>query len=155
METPMKKNTVIRHDAPHSVKMQEGSNVAEHKFKKPALSKEPEIPASIKKPVKSTATATPTSAKPPARSAAKSRAKVNLKTQPTAAPVLPEPDQPLNEKPAVAVSPMEPIVLSEADLWERESPINHRLSELRTRNALLNEQLQRLKPPFQARGKKS
>ncbi|MCO4088204.1 MAG: hypothetical protein HEQ17_04360 [Limnohabitans sp.] len=37
-------------------------------------------------------------------------------------------------------------------LWEQDSPIKKHLAQLRTRNALLGEQLERLKSPFQARG---
>lgn len=151
----MKKNTVIRNDAPHAVKMQEGSNVAERKFKKPPLSAEPETAADIKKSVKPapTPTVTQTIAKPPARTPAKTRAKVILKMPPEATPVVPV-SSPQALKDQVAMAPQS-MLLSDADLWEQESPINDRLSALQTRNALLKEQLQRLKPPFQARGKSS
>jgi hypothetical protein len=47
-----------------------------------------------------------------------------------------------------------PPVVNDADLWEKESPIRLRIAQLRTRNALLEEQLQRLRPPLQVRGKK-
>jgi hypothetical protein len=46
-------------------------------------------------------------------------------------------------------------MLTEADLWEQDNPVKSRLAQLRTRNALLDEQLQRLKTPFHARGNKS
>jgi hypothetical protein len=45
-------------------------------------------------------------------------------------------------------------VLSVAELWEQGSPIRTRIAQLRTRNSLLEEQLQRLRPPVQVRGKK-
>jgi hypothetical protein len=47
-----------------------------------------------------------------------------------------------------------PPVVNDAELWEKDSPIRLRIAQLRTRNSLLEEQLQRLRPPFQVRGKK-
>jgi hypothetical protein len=47
-----------------------------------------------------------------------------------------------------------PPVVNDAELWEQDSPIRLRIAQLRTRNSLLDEQLQRLRPPFQVRGKK-
>jgi len=47
-----------------------------------------------------------------------------------------------------------PPVVNDAELWEKDSPIRLRIAQLRTRNALLEEQLQRLRPPLQVRGKK-
>jgi hypothetical protein len=47
-----------------------------------------------------------------------------------------------------------PPVVNDAELWEQDSPIRSRIAQLRTRNALLEEQLQRLRPPVQVRGKK-
>ena len=56
------------------------------------------------------------------------------------------------EKPAPEAAPTP--VLSVAELWEQGSPIRTRIAQLRTRNSLLEEQLQRLRPPVQVRGKK-
>jgi hypothetical protein len=56
------------------------------------------------------------------------------------------------EKAAPATVP--PPVVNDAELWEQDSPIRSRIAQLRTRNSLLEEQLQRLRPPFQVRGKK-
>lgn len=47
-----------------------------------------------------------------------------------------------------------PPVLSVDELWEQGSPIKNRIAQLKTRNSLLEEQLQRLRPPVLARGKK-
>jgi hypothetical protein len=47
-----------------------------------------------------------------------------------------------------------PPVVNDAELWEKDSPIRLRIAQLRTRNSLLEEQLQRMRPPFQVRGKK-
>lgn len=51
-------------------------------------------------------------------------------------------------------SPAEAPVVNDAELWEQGSPIRIRIAQLRTRNALLEEQLQSLRPLFQVRGKK-
>lgn len=56
------------------------------------------------------------------------------------------------EKPAPDAAPTPE--LSVAELWEQGSPIRTRIAQLRTRNSLLEEQLQRLRPPVQVRGKK-
>lgn len=52
--------------------------------------------------------------------------------------------------PATVTSP----VVNDAELWEQASPVRLRIAQLRTRNSILDEQLQRLRPPFQVRGKK-
>lgn len=69
-------------------------------------------------------------------------------------------DEALNADP-VAVPPTQPHptstatpLLSVAELWEQGSPIRTRIAQLRTRNSLLEEQLQRLRPPVPVRGKK-
>lgn len=46
------------------------------------------------------------------------------------------------------------LVLDEAKLWEKDNPVKTRLAQLKSRHALLQEQLQRIKPPVYARGKK-
>ena len=47
-----------------------------------------------------------------------------------------------------------PPVLTPAELWEQDSPTLLRITQLTTRNALLGEQLHKLRPTFQAQGKK-
>ena len=54
----------------------------------------------------------------------------------------------------LATADATPPMLSVAELWEQGSPIRLRIAQLRTRNSLLDEQLQRLRPPVQVRGKK-
>ena len=147
----MKKNTVIRNEAPHSVKVQEGSNVAERKVKKAAAVKEPEVKPEAIVMVKASPEVTPVPVKTPKRPPNKPHAKVRLKPQAQAAatPVATSPPPSSQLAP-----PVTPTPLDEAVLWEQDSPVKSRLAQLRTRNALLDEQIQRLKTPFQARGKK-
>ena len=148
----MKKNTLIRNDSPHAVKMNEGSNVAERRVKKVAAVKEDEPKPSVSLLVKPTPEITPVPVKAPKRSAVKPRPSVRLKTPPPAPPApAPLPIQAVKPLAVITAAPM----LDEADLWEQDNPVKSRLAQLRTRNALLDEQLQRLKTPFHARGKKS
>jgi hypothetical protein len=148
----MKKNTVLRNESPHAVKMQAGSNVAEHKSRKPAGVKEPvaKAPVNTKASPPPAAAVVPAAAKTSPRSPAKPRAIARLKTPPPVANLeaLQAPPEP--EPPAAPPPPL----LDEAALWEQDSPVKNRLAKLKTRNALLGEQLQRLKSPSQARGKK-
>jgi hypothetical protein len=148
----MKKNTVIRNDSPHAVKMREGSNVAERKVKKVAAVKEDEVKPNDNLIVKAAPVIKPAPAKAPKRSTAKPTPGIRLKTPPPAppaAPVLPSPAV----IPPAAITAMP--ILDEASLWEQDNPVKSRLAQLRTRNALLDEQLQRLKSPLHARGNKS
>jgi hypothetical protein len=148
----MKKNTLIRNDSPHAVKMNEGSNVAERRVKKVAAVKEDEPKPSVSLLVKPTPEITPVPVKAPKRSAVKPRPSVRLKTAPPAPPApAPLPIQAVKPLAAITAAP----ILDEAALWEQDNPVKSRLAQLRTRNALLDEQLQRLKTPFHARGKKS
>jgi len=148
----MKKNTLIRNDSPHAVKMNEGSNVAERRVKKVAAVKEDEPKPSVSLLVKPTPEITPVPVKAPKRSAVKPRPSVRLKTTPPAPPApAPLPIQAVKPLAAITAAP----ILDEAALWEQDNPVKSRLAQLRTRNALLDEQLQRLKTPFHARGKKS
>ena len=149
----MKKNTVLRNESPHAVKMQAGSNVAERKTRKAATVKESENKVKVdepanKPPLAKVVTA-PTKAAPSA--SPKPRAKARLKTSAqkdrSEAPLTPQPPQ---TPPAAPPPP----VLDEAALWDQDNPVRKRVAQLRARNALLGEQLQRLKPPFQARGKR-
>lgn len=149
----MKKNTVLRNESPHAVKMQAGSNVAEHKSRKVAGVKEPAAKAKVEVKVSPSAPveAPPAPAKAPKRAPAKPRAKVRLKTAEEAPS--PKAEKPVSPPPQEPVAPPPPV-LDEAQLWEQDSPVKTRLAKLRTRNALLGEQLQRLKSPIKAQGKK-
>jgi hypothetical protein len=147
----MKKNTVLRNESRHAVKMEAGSNVAERKSRKPASANEPvvNVPVNVQAIAPLVATPAPAPAKTAPRPAAKPRAKARLNpshevASPPVREALPTPKTP-------AAPP--PPVLDEAALWEKDSPVKNRLAQLRTRNALLGEQLQRLKSPSPARGK--
>lgn len=149
----MKKNTVLRNESPHAVKMQAGSNVAEHKSRKVAGVKEPAAKTKVDSPTVSppVVEAPPAAAKTAPRTPAKPRAKARLKSPAqTSAPAARQSSRPPEDPPAVPSPP----VLDEAALWEQDSPVKTRLAQLKTRNALLSEQLQRLKSPLPARGKK-
>lgn len=152
----MKKNTLLRNAAPHAVKMPEGSQVAARKVKKaPARPAPPEPTEKVtarkslrKKGVENESLQVPESiaAKP------KPKARLKVQAQITATPALGLP-------PADARSPLSmPLPaaapLDEAALWERDNPIKSRMAQLKARNAILEEQLQRLQLPFQVRGKK-
>lgn len=149
----MKKNTVLRNESPHAVKMQAGSNVAERKSRKVAGVKEPAAKTKADSPTVSppVVEAPPAAAKTASRAPAKPRAKARLKSPAqTSAPAARQSSRPPEDPPAVPSPP----VLDEAALWEQDSPVKTRLAQLKTRNALLSEQLQRLKSPLPARGKK-
>lgn len=203
----MKKNTVIRSDSPHTVKMQAGSNVAQ---RKPAAKDKlhdaqaaptidniqflpPEPPQTSAAPA-SAATVKPKRAKarvgqmsedaatrPPAkagRPAARQTktppgdqtgstrgVKTALKTAAKAKPVKVAPPKatPTSAKTAEKPSPKatapkprsaQTLETPAASVWEEDNPIRHRLALLRTRNAQLEEQLQRLNQSMPARGKR-
>jgi hypothetical protein len=147
-DTPLKSS----YNSPHAVKMNEGSKVAERKVKKiPAVKDEAPQP-NVNRIVKPAPVIKQAPAKAPKRTAAKPAPGIRLKTPPPApatAPVLPS----LPVIPPAAITA--PPILDEASLWEQDNPVKSRLAQLRTRNALLDEQLQRLKSPFHARGNKS
>lgn len=68
-----------------------------------------------------------------------------------AAPLTPAQPAPVPDMP---VAQPVPQVLDVAALWEQGSPVKTRLDQLKTRNALLQEQFQRLRPAIPVRGKK-
>ncbi len=151
----MKKNTLIRNDAPHAVKMPEGANVAARKVKKAPAEPAPQEPP-VKMPVRKSLgkkTAETEPMKVPESISAKPKPKARLKAQAQtkAAPAVKGPStaEQLPPKPAPAPAP-----LDEAALWEKDNPVKSRMAQLKARNAILEEQLQRLQPPFQARGKR-
>ena len=111
----MKKSTLLRNDSPHTVKVQEGTRVAEHKRPKAAAVKEPEAPAELTQklaPVPEPAAAPPAAVKtvaerttrkalaPTPKKTAKSPAAAQLPTAPEKAP----PPKPLEANP-VSASP--------------------------------------------------
>ena len=90
----------------------------------------------------------------PNKAAVKTPAKTRKKRLESSALPMPE-----NLTPIMAIQTAEPPavtppVVNDAELWEQGSPIRIRIAQLRTRNAFLEEQFQRLRPPVQVRGKK-
>lgn len=165
----MSTGKVLKNSQPHQVKMREGSRDAQRKAVKAPLEKPaPEEPNQRKvkvlaepvktskpakaaptvkavkaaKPVKSVKAAVPIAVVVPASIAKKPPTKARPKVQETPTPV----DS--SSKPTVtAPEPVTRAVLPEHELWEDDSPVMRRISLLRTRNAQLSEQVQRLKKP--------
>lgn len=173
----MKKSNLIRSDKPHAVNMPAGSNVAQRKGPPKASEPDPatEAPPNIQKvvPTKTPKTEriTPPAAKtvrakatlsrpiePPVKTAKPKTATAKAagtKTTPTkatpakAAKAKPRSTTPKRSAQAQpqAPAPTEPV-------WEQDNPIKTRIEKLRTRNAQLAEQLQRLQTTPTARGKR-
>ena len=154
----MKKGTILRNEAPHAVQMPEGSKVAARKVKKetasvPVPDEVPPPPVTRKSVSPKVKTAKDKPA--PVTVAAKPRAKARVRAKP------PAPDKVAPAQVVAAIAPASvlaprilPTPIDEAAIWEKDSPIKTRMSQLKARNALLEEQLQRLQSPFQARGRK-
>ena len=154
----MKKGTILRNEAPHAVQMPEGSKVAARKVKKEPLSvpvpDEVTAPAVTRKSVSPKVKATQD--KPaPVKVAAKPRAKARVRAKPPAPDkVAPAPVVASNAPASVLAPRILPTPIDEAAIWEKDNPVKNRMAQLKARNALLEEQLQRLQSPFQARGRK-
>jgi hypothetical protein len=166
----MKKGTILRNEAPHAVQMPEGSKVAARKVKKEAASVP--VPVEVPPPPVAQKSVSPkvktTKDKPaPVKVAAKTRAKAKAKApapapasaraKARAKPKAPDIIAPARVVASIAAVPaprIVPLPIDEAAIWEKDSPIKTRMSQLKARNALLEEQLQRLQSPFQARGRK-
>ena len=164
----MKKGTILRNEAPHAVQMPEGSKVAARKVKKEPLSVP--VPVEVPPPPVAQKSVSPkvktTKDKPaPAKVAAKPRTKTKAKApapararaKPRAKPKAPDtiaPAQGVASIAPVTAPRVLPMPIDEAAIWEKDSPIKTRMSQIKARNALLEEQLQRLQSPFQARGRK-
>ena len=164
----MKKGTILRNEAPHAVQMPEGSKVAARKVKKEAASVP--VPVEVPPPPVAQKSVSPkvktTKDKPaPAKVAAKPRTKTKAKApapararaKPRAKPKAPDTIAPAQG--VASIAPVKaprvlPMPIDEAAIWEKDSPIKTRMSQIKARNALLEEQLQRLQSPFQARGRK-
>ena len=154
----MKKGTILRNEAPHAVQMPEGSKVAARKVKKepvsvPVPDEVPPPPVTRKSVSPKVKTAKDKPA--PVKVAAKPRAKARVRAKPPAPDkVAPAPVVASNAPASVLAPRILPTPIDEAAIWEKDSPIKTRMSQLKARNALLEEQLQRLQSPFQARGRK-
>ena len=161
----MKKSTLIRSDKPHTVKIAEGTNVAQRKsVKKSSAPDAPdEAPDNIQKlpRVKPATTALPDTPSKPARAKAPARqaeappkpsklakpantAKPAKTAKPRTSAAKTQAQAPLDAKPAAVVEPV----------WEQDNPIKLRIEKLKNRNAQLAEQLQRLQLSPTARGQK-
>lgn len=162
----MKKGTILRNEAPHAVQMPEGSKVAARKVKKepvsvpvpdevpaPAVTRKlvsPKVKTAQDKPAPVKVAAKPRAkAKAPAPASARAKARAKPKAPDTIAPA-----QGVASIAPVTAPRVLPMPIDEAAIWEKDSPIKTRMSQLKARNALLEEQLQRLQSPFQARGRK-
>ena len=162
----MKKGTILRNEAPHAVQMPEGSKVAARKVKKEAASVP--VPVEVPPPPVAQKSVSPkvktTKDKPaPAKVAAKPRAKAKAPAPARArAKARAKPKAPDTIAPAQGVASIAPVTaprvlpmpIDEAAIWEKDNPVKNRMTQLKARNALLEEQLQRLQSPFQARGRK-
>lgn len=162
----MKKSTLIRNDKPHAVKMADGANVAQRKSVKKASAPEEPI-----EPTPNTVKVTPPKvAKPkpvlvPAATAKPVRSKASLReAEPPPPPPPPakpsKPSTPAKPRPAPQARGKTRIPRAAATapaaepVWEQDNPIKGRIEKLKTRNAQLAEQIQRLKNATTARGKR-
>lgn len=162
----MKKSTLIRSDKPHAVNMPAGSNVAQRKG--PPKASEPDTPSEAPPNIqKVVPTKTPKTERitPPTPAAKTVRAKAAL-SRPVEAPVKttkpktaaakaakPKP-KPRNTAPKRSAQPQAQAPAPIGPIWEQDNPIKTRIEQLRTRNAQLAEQLQRLQMTPTARGKR-
>ncbi len=140
----MPKNTLIRHEGPHEVKLSGDGRLAESH--KTDVSEAPlELPAeapppSIRKPVASGTKAAPrktAGATPAASTPAKARRKPRAGAA-KAAPAAPV--------------PMLPARVPADRLWEDNSAVMQRLQALQQENARLSEQLQRIQHAAHSKG---
>lgn len=164
----MKKGTILRNEAPHAVKMPEGSKVAARKVKKETASvqvpDEVPAPAVTRKSVSPKVKATPdkpapvkVAAKPKAKAKVPAPAPASARAKARAKPKAPDNIATAQAVASIAAVPAPrilPTPIDEAAIWEKDNPVKNRMSQLKARNALLEEQLQRLQSPFQARGRK-
>ena len=154
----MKKGTILRNEAPHAVKMPEGSKVAARKVKKetasvPVPDEVPPPPVTRKSVSPKVKTAKDKPA--PVKVAAKPRAKARVRAKPPAPDKVAPAHVVASIAPASVLAPrILPTPIDEAAIWEKDNPVKNRMAQLKARNALLEEQLQRLQSPFQARGRK-
>ena len=160
----MKKSTLIRSDKPHAVNMPAGSNVAQRKAPPKASAPEQaaEAPPNIQK-VVPTKTPKVQRITTPAPAAKTTRAKASLSSPEEAPAKTPKakatPAKMAKAAPKARSTPLKkgvqaPAPAPKEPIWEQDNPIKARIEQLRTRNAQLAEQLQRLQNTSTARGKR-
>ena len=146
----MTKNTLIRSEKKHAVKMPAGSNVAERKTSQKFAEPESvaELPDNIQKlaplnaPVSKRKVAPPPSAKPV-------RAKPKL-TPPSPSPA--KATKSTKSRTTVSKIKIAKLPVPQPPIWSEDSQVKQRIEQLKSRNAQLAEQLQRLPTSPKARG---
>jgi hypothetical protein len=133
----VKKSTLVRSDKPHAVKMAEGTNVAQRK--NPKKTNDPDAP---------TEPALNIQKLPPAEVA---RPEPIALLAAAAKPLRAKATQPKAPAPARAHAKAQPETPAEP-IWEQDNPIKRRIEDLKTRNAQLAEQIQRVQNSSTARG---
>lgn len=154
----MKKPALIRSDKPHAVQVTEGSSVAQRKSSAPKSAVPSPAPApdntqkaAPAKAVKAKRSPPPEAtevAPPPPRRAVKAKAKPAAKAARRPARKTPATTAAVAAAPVAPVAPPVPV-------WEQDNPVKARMEELRTLNAQLSEQLQRLPTSRLSRGSMS
>ncbi len=160
----MKKGTILRNEAPHAVQMPEGSKVAARKVKKetasvpvpdevpaPAVTRKsvsPQVKTAKDKPAPVKVAAKPR-AKAKAADPAPASARAKARAKPKAPDTIATAQGVASTAPASVLAPrILPTPIDEAAIWEKDNPIKTRMTQLKARNALLEEQLQRLQSPL-------
>lgn len=173
----MSKNQVLRSEQSHKVQMPEGSKTASRartrKTTEPAIEDRPPAERMVKVPPSARAPAAAPAEAPRPTPAARAKAPVAAPTAPatrskaalgnrskstprkTATPA-PPPAPAARSALAPPVAPQRPTPVPppppESALWEAQSPVMARLEQLRTRNAQIAEQIQRLTLTLPPRG---
>jgi hypothetical protein len=133
----MKKSTLVRSDKAHTVKMAEGTNVAQRK--NPKKTNAPDDHSEPARNIQKLPPVEVTRAEPIALPAAADKPVRTKATKPKASAPPRAPDKAQPETPVEAI-------------WQQDSPIKRRIEELKTRNAQLAEQIQRVQNSSTARG---
>ena len=136
-KTAVKKSTLVRSDKPHAVKMAEGTNVAQRK--NPKKTNDPDAPTEPALNIQKLPPAEVARPEPIALPAA------------AAKPLRAKATQPKTPAPARAPAKAQPETPAEP-IWEQDNPIKRRIEDLKTRNAQLAEQIQRVQNSSTARG---
>jgi hypothetical protein len=159
----VKKSTLIRNDKPHAVKMAEGTHIAQRKSaKKASAPEEPTAPTpnTVKITPATRAKSKPVAVPAPTAKPVRSKASLREATPPPAPSRPNKPSKAAKPRPApqAAAKGKTPRAAAPAPasepVWEQDNPIKGRIEKLKTRNAQLAEQLQRLQNSNTARGQR-